>query len=83
MPLLLQGQEGLALLDLLLAACAVWGDRRGRGEGLRDHSSSLAGGSAAQQEHPHLLAHAKAPWLFNAVPSLLPEGSPSPEDPLF
>lgn len=27
-PLLLQGQEGLALLDLLLAACAVWGDRR-------------------------------------------------------
>ena len=29
-PLLLQGQEGLALLDLLLAACAVWGDGRGR-----------------------------------------------------
>lgn len=30
-PLLLQGQEGLALLDLLLAACAVWGDRRSKG----------------------------------------------------
>lgn len=30
-PLLLKGQEGLALLDLLLAACAVWRDRRRRG----------------------------------------------------
>lgn len=30
-PLLLQGQQGLALLDLLLAAGTVWGDRRGGG----------------------------------------------------
>lgn len=31
-PLLLQGQEGLALLDLLLAACAVWGEQKQGGE---------------------------------------------------
>lgn len=45
-----------------------------------DHCSNPAGGSAAWQEHPHLLA--QAPWLFNPMhPSHLEEALP--EDLLF
>lgn len=45
------------------------------GRGVWDHRSSLAGGSAARQEHPHLLAHAEAP--------LAPRGKPCRRGPPF
>lgn len=44
----------------------------GTEEGGWDHCSSLWG-SAAQEEHPHLLTHTKAPQLLNLSHLLHPE----------